>query len=103
MIAPAVIFLLSLLGLAVSWTMPDLFLLAALSMVASLILLLLALRKWRRTRHKWAVIDGSNVMYWQGGSPNIDTVRAVVTLLTAIIHEASVFGAGRLFPARSVS
>ena len=73
--------MLSLLGLAVTWTMPDLFFIAALSTVASLVLLLLAARKSFRARHKWVVIDGSNVMYWQGGSPDIETVQSVVRQL----------------------
>ena len=32
---------------------------------------------------KWAIIDGSNVMHWKDGEPQIDTVRKVVELLIA--------------------
>ena len=30
---------------------------------------------------KWIVVDGSNVLYWNDGAPQIETVRAVLTLL----------------------
>ncbi|MFK7744473.1 MAG: hypothetical protein AB8B47_05435 [Roseobacter sp.] len=32
---------------------------------------------------KWAIIDGSNVMHWDGGKPKIATVRRVVDHLIA--------------------
>lgn len=34
-------------------------------------------------RPNWVVIDGSNVMYWKGDTPQIDTVREVVEHLSA--------------------
>lgn len=32
---------------------------------------------------KWVVVDGSNVMYWKGDTPQIDTVREVLARLSA--------------------
>lgn len=82
---PSVLFLLSLIGMAASWAMPDLFLLAVLCAVASAVLLGLAARKRgpRAGDVPWVVVDGSNVMYWEDGVPRIDTVRQVVKALTA--------------------
>lgn len=34
----------------------------------------------QRTK-KWVIIDGSNIMHWKDGDPQIDTVRAVLLLL----------------------
>ena len=31
---------------------------------------------------KWVVVDGSNVMYWKDGTPQIDAVRQVIIKLT---------------------
>ena len=78
---PVILFLLSLLGMAASRDQPDLFLLAVVSTVASVVLLLLAAPKALVRRPKWAVIDGSNVMYWDGETPRIETVQAVVARL----------------------
>ncbi len=39
--------------------------------------------KHGRTEPKWLVIDGSNVMHWDGGAPRIETVRSVVAMLEA--------------------
>jgi len=97
MIVPYILFLLSLLGMALTWTVPDLFLLAVLSTVASIVILALAARKagrqppvsgekptrkQLRAREKiapqWVVIDGSNVMYWRDGTPHLETVQAVL-------------------------
>ncbi|MCL6283847.1 hypothetical protein M3P21_09930 [Ruegeria sp. 2012CJ41-6] len=39
----------------------------------------------KRDRSKnWIVLDGSNVMYWKDGTPQIDTVREVVDHLTRL-------------------
>jgi hypothetical protein len=88
MIVPGALFLLSLIGMAASWAMPDLFLLAVLCTLASGILLLLAWRKARPHAGKadkpWIVIDGSNVMYWEDGVPRLDTVRQVVQRLVGM-------------------
>lgn len=78
---PAILFLVSVLGMAATWGLPDLFLLAVLSTVASAVLLLLAAPKAFVRRERWVVIDGSNVMYWDGETPRIETVQAVVAQL----------------------
>jgi hypothetical protein len=66
------IFLLSLVGIAVSMFVPgygDLLLVAGPSALAALALLLIAIARRKRRRGNWVLIDGSNVMYWKGGSP----------------------------------
>lgn len=40
-------------------------------------LLLRAVVRRRAGRRDWIVVDGSNVMYWDGDAPRLDTVRAV--------------------------
>jgi hypothetical protein len=85
---PMILFLLSLLGVAVFWISPDAMLLALVSAVASGVLLLLA---WRNPKARakpdrprdWVVIDGSNVMYWKDGTPQIATVQAVARAVEA--------------------
>ena len=97
---PVILFLLSLAAVAVVLAVPgwsDLIVIAAASAVASLIVLVWKLlflpvrgqapeatgpRPTRPARRKaepqWIVVDGSNVMYWRDGTPQIDTVRAVI-------------------------
>ncbi|SDO27888.1 Zc3h12a-like Ribonuclease NYN domain-containing protein [Lutimaribacter pacificus] len=43
-----------------------------------------------RTAGKTILIDGSNVMHWNGGNPNITIVRDVVQALAANGHEVGV-------------
>lgn len=87
MIVPRNLFILSLIGMAASWTVPDLFLLAVLCAFASGILLLIAARNAKSTTDATIktriIVDGSNVMYWEDGVPRIDTVRQVVERLVA--------------------
>ena len=47
--------------------------------ICTLFLLRLLRRRVRRVNQ--AVIDGSNVMYWQNGEPHLDPLRSVVQLL----------------------
>lgn len=80
----------------------DLMLLALIMALASLILLVLALRdRWARPPsaprppaasrprstprplQKWLLVDGSNVMHWKDGPPQIETLREVVEALLA--------------------
>lgn len=60
---------------------------AGLSALLFLIAYLSLLRRRQRTLLRgplpWVVVDGSNVMHWQGGGPRLDTVREVVDLLAA--------------------
>lgn len=92
------IFLLSLAGIAVSLFVPgygDLLLVAGPSALAALALLLIAIARRKRRRGNWVLIDGSNVMYWKGGSPQIDTLKEVIAriaeqrLLPAVVFDAN--------------
>ncbi len=56
--------------------------LPALGLVAVTFLWLLA-RLFRRRRRRYIVIDGSNVIYWQGNGPNLVAVEDVMYYLTA--------------------
>lgn len=85
---PALLFGLSLLGVTAALTFPgmtDLLLLAGPCAIASLWLLLQArLRSPAPVPAKaqnWIVIDGSNVMHWQDGTPSLEPVRQVVSEL----------------------
>ena len=40
-------------------------------------------RPWRHKPIDWAVIDGSNVLFWNAGVPSLDTVAAVVRQVQA--------------------
>ncbi len=97
MIAPLLLFLASLVGVAGAFApgWSDLMLLALPCAIASLFLLLR--QGWTPRRAtiswpdrvptfatkppNWIVVDGSNVLHWHDGAPQIETVRAVVTLL----------------------
>ena len=105
MIVPVLLFILSLAGVGVAVALPglsDLILLAAPCAVASFILVLRAFLtrektgqrqlRWpsrqsrlpiRRLKPNHIVIDGSNVMHWKDGTPQIETVRDVVQYLKA--------------------
>lgn len=82
MVVPAILFLLSCLGLAASWNRSEFFLLAQICALASLALLVLGAVKYlirrKRTGKAWVVVDGSNVMYWRDGVPKLETVFDVV-------------------------
>lgn len=77
---------LSVCGLIATLSYPafaDWVLVAGPCVVASAILLL---GKWLRTvkdPKNWAVVDGSNVLHWRDGVPDIATVRDVVDALIA--------------------
>lgn len=83
---PLLLLLLSLAGVALAVLLPalaDLLLLAVPCALASLFLLLRASRGRAAKTPRWIVIDGSNVMHWQDGTPRIATVRTVVDHLKA--------------------
>ncbi|WP_282153698.1 NYN domain-containing protein [Ruegeria atlantica] len=83
---PLFLFVLSICGLFAALSRPafsDWAMVAGLCTVASAILLL---GKWlRRSKapENWAVVDGSNILHWREGIPDIATVREVVDALTA--------------------
>lgn len=84
MIVPVILLCLSLVGMAATWSAPDLFLLAILVAVASLVVLVQAWRKRPAPAERWIVVDGSNIMYWQDNTPKMATVVAVVDRLRAL-------------------
>ncbi len=80
MAVPIILLLLSLAGLGVS-SMPgwsDLLLLAVPCSLASAWLLYRALTTATEAVPVWIVVDGSNVMHWHDGTPQIETLREVV-------------------------
>jgi hypothetical protein len=81
---PSLLLFASALSVGIAYSRPewsDFLLIALPCLIASVILWVKA---WRaRARRKWIIIDGSNVMHWQDGTPNIKTVRDVVDHLRA--------------------
>jgi hypothetical protein len=81
---PLLLVLVSLAGVAVGLSVPgwaDLALLAGLCALAGAILFgaaLLRLEPRAAAAPKWVIVDGSNVMYWKGNAPQIETVRQVL-------------------------
>jgi len=45
--------------------------------------LILALRALTKRSKRWVILDGSNVMYWRDGTPQVETLREVVQELRA--------------------
>ena len=68
-------------GLGLMPGQADILLLALPCLLASLFLLLRAF--WRRPAPRWILVDGSNVMHWQEGTPQVTTLRAVVLRYSA--------------------
>ena len=92
MIVPLLLMLLALAGLAVALILPewrDLILLAGPVALASLYLLIRAWRG-RLPRRPHILIDGSNVMHWKEGGPDIATVRDVVSILVRMGYDPGV-------------
>ena len=85
MFVPLMFLLVSLAGVIVAFALPgwsDILLLSGPMALASLYLLLRALPAKPR-RASQVILDGSNVMYWRDGKPDIGTVRAVLDLAAA--------------------
>ena len=99
MIAPALIFIVSIFGVVFAFSQPvtsDLILLAGPSAIASVILLLREAQRWLAKQDKYnapkaVVIDGSNVMYWFDGTPRIEPVQDVVHHLSRLGFAPEVF------------
>ena len=103
MIVPALLLTVSIIGTVIATSQPvwgDLVLLAGPCAIASAILLLREARVWlagqsRRSARGAVVIDGSNVMYWWGGTPLITPVQDVVRTLkdlgfkTGVVFDAN--------------
>lgn len=84
---PVVLLLLSVLACVGSIVLPgfsDLLLLAGPMTLASLVLLLIAWRKRKLDARAYILLDGSNVMHWKDGTPQIETVREVVNHLISL-------------------
>jgi hypothetical protein len=87
---PLFLFLASLVGVGVALSVPgwaDLAPLAGLCAFAGLILFLAALLRLEPrpvAAPRWVIVDGSNVMHWNGDSPQIETVREVLDHLAAL-------------------
>jgi hypothetical protein len=55
-------------------------LISALGVVVGLLLIL---RKLLAPRRNWVIVDGSNVLYWEGDNPKLSSVEAVLADLKA--------------------
>jgi hypothetical protein len=106
MIAPLLILIAALTGMVAGFVLPgahDLWMLAGPATIASLWLLARAAlggkravrqppkrppkkpRRWFwQAKPKWVIVDGSNVMHWRDGIPDIQVVRDVVARLAAL-------------------
>jgi Zc3h12a-like Ribonuclease NYN domain len=85
MIAPLILVLTALSGTIAALTLPgqsDYLLLTAPCLIASLCLLLRAIL--RRKPQNFIIIDGSNVMHWKDGTPQVDVLRDVIQHLTTL-------------------
>ncbi|WP_371809378.1 hypothetical protein [Ruegeria sp. HKCCD6604] len=76
--------LVSLSGLIAASFIPTdadwLFLLALICVMASTILFIRAWFRWRRA-NTWIIVDGSNVMHWKDGTPDLGTLKKVLETL----------------------
>ena len=91
MIVSVLLFLMSLAGVIAALILPgfaDLILLAAPCATASLLLVISAFlrrkKQPQKTAERWLIIDGSNVMHWKDGTPQMGTLREVVQHLKAL-------------------
>ncbi len=86
MVVPVLLFLMSAVAVAATLLVPgwsDLVLLAVPAALASLFLVLRARFGRQAAKPKPIMIDGSNVLYWRDGTPQIDGLREVVGHLKA--------------------
>jgi hypothetical protein len=98
---PFVLLMISLAGVGVALISPplwDVLLLAVPAAIAAAVLLLTAILRYERpgTQEKqWIVVDGSNVMHWKDGTPQIQTLHEVLDDLgrrgfsTGIVFDAN--------------
>jgi hypothetical protein len=87
MLVPLVLLCVSLAGVALALLsgQSGLLLLALSCAVASILLVVQALRRRGRLKKqpRWVIVDGSNVMHWKDGVVAISSVREVVDALKA--------------------
>jgi len=88
MVVPVLLLFLSLVGVAVALVLPgygDFILLAGPCAIAALVVLLRALvariKAPSEAEPNRILIDGSNVMHWKDNTPQIATLREVITHL----------------------
>ena len=91
MVVPVLLLILSLVGVAVALVLPgydDILLLAEPCAIAALVLLLRALvariKSPPEAEPNRILIDGSNVMHWKDNTPQIATLREVITHLRGL-------------------
>ena len=99
MIAPVVLFLMSLGGIVCALVLPgatDWLLLAVPAAIASAVLLLRALLRPPLPALPQVIVDGSNVMHWRDNTPRIETRREVLVAL-----ERAGFAPGVVFDANA--
>ena len=86
MFVPFTLLVASLLATTATLVLPglsDLAPLPLLSALASLILLARAyLLRGPKAQPNWILVDGSNVMHWKDGTPQLSTLREVIAHLT---------------------
>ncbi|MEJ6393799.1 hypothetical protein V8J82_11060 [Gymnodinialimonas sp. 2305UL16-5] len=63
---------------------------AMLAAFAALLLVVKSLVSGSKSKAPHAVIDGSNVMYWNGETPNLDTLREVIAQLRALGYQPGI-------------
>ncbi|WP_353474723.1 hypothetical protein PVT71_22505 [Salipiger sp. H15] len=92
MIVPLLLLAASLTGLVAALSQPGLTDVALLAIPCALASLILLLRAWperargparRPSRGRPIILDGSNIMYWRGGDPELAAVREAVDALRA--------------------
>ncbi|TDE34928.1 NYN domain-containing protein [Antarcticimicrobium sediminis] len=88
MIAPIVLLLASSIAVAATLLVPDwsdFLIVSGPCFLASVFLLVRAVtRRTQRQKEQWVIVDGSNVMHWREGTPQIETVKEVVGHLSAL-------------------
>lgn len=85
MIVPVLLVLIAFSAVAATFLVPDLTdfqLPTALAALASVIVLVMALVRHRHSSALTILVDGSNVMHWRDGTPQLTTLREVLTELT---------------------
>ncbi len=98
MFAPSVLLLLSVIAIGATIALPgleDYRFLAGVTALASLLLLVFKwVRQYRSAKdaaQNWIVVDGSNVMHWNDGTPQIGTVRKAVDHVRNLGYQPVVF------------
>lgn len=93
MVVPFLLLVISVAGLLTAWAgylPPDRIWLSALGILLSLFVLLVRARRAARApkrapvKERWILVDGSNVMHWKDGTPQIATLCEVLGRLDAL-------------------